>query len=78
MPRHGWASRGSQDMIPAHAYVTSYFGDVFPIGRYERMVAEGRDASYSMDMSRRPDVDWDGNEVPAEARKKRSGLCREG
>ena len=58
-------------MIPANAYVTSYFGEVFPVAAYERLMAQGRDPSYSMDMCCRPDVGWAGEELAEEDCKKR-------
>jgi euchromatic histone-lysine N-methyltransferase len=51
-------------MIPQHAFICAYFGEVHAAGAFDALVERGgHDGAYSMDMALRPDRDWEGNWV---------------
>ncbi|KAL4447309.1 hypothetical protein ABPG77_007342 [Micractinium sp. CCAP 211/92] len=62
----GWGVR-SWDMIPQHSFICLYVAQIYDAEEHEKLVAtvEEQDAEYTFDLVPRPDVDWDGSEIPA-------------
>lgn len=61
----GWGVR-SWDMIPQHSFICLYVAQIYDAEEHERLVAtvEEQDAEYTFDLVTRPDVNWDGSEIP--------------
>ncbi|KAL4443576.1 hypothetical protein ABPG75_011313 [Micractinium tetrahymenae] len=66
----GWGVR-SWDMIPQHSFICLYVAQIYDAEEHERLVreVEEQDAEYTFDLVPRPDVKWDGSEIPEEERE---------